>query len=67
MNLKNFSQKKGLNLANKINKQHVQFSKKKMKVYLATQVLSNSVADAIEFCDKDLRLEQFSDSDGTCE
>ena len=57
----------GLHLANKITKEHVQFSKKKMKVYLATQVLSNSVADAIEFCDKDLGLKQFSQSSGTCE
>ena len=57
----------GLHLANKICKDHVQFSKKKMKVYLATQVLSDSVADALEFCDKDLKLQQFSDSDGTCE
>jgi hypothetical protein len=56
-----------LHLANKITKEHVQFSKKKMRVYLATQVLSNSVADAIEFCDKDLKLSQFLDSDGTCE
>jgi hypothetical protein len=56
-----------LHLANKITKEHVQFSKKKMRVYLATQVLSASVADAIEFCDKDLKLEQFSDSEGTCE
>ena len=65
--LEKLQSEEGLHLANKINKQHVQFSKKKMKVYLATQVLSNSVADAIEFCDKDLHLQQFSDSDGTCE
>ena len=65
--LEKLQSEEGLHLANKINKQHVQFSKKKMKVYLATQVLSNSVADAIEFCDKDLRLEQFSGSNGTCE
>jgi DNA transposase THAP9 len=38
-----------------------------MRVYLATQLLSASVADAIELCDKDLKLEQFSESDGTCE
>ena len=56
-----------MRLANKLTKDHVQFSTKKMKVYLATQGLSDSVADSIEFCDKDLNLEQFANSDGTCE
>jgi hypothetical protein len=65
--LEKLQAEEGLHLANKITKQHVQFSRKKMKVALAAQVLSASVADSIEFCDKDLGLEQFSDSDGTCE
>jgi hypothetical protein len=56
-----------LHLANKITKEHIQFQKKKMRVYLATQVLSASVADAIEFCDKDLGLQQFANSGATCE
>jgi hypothetical protein len=65
--LEKLQAEEGLHLANKITKEHVQFSKKKMKVSLAAQVLSASVADSIEFCDKDLCLKQFSDTDGTCE
>jgi hypothetical protein len=34
---------------------------------LATQVLSASVADAIEFCNKDLGLQQFANSEATCD
>jgi hypothetical protein len=41
-----------LPLANKITQEHVQFLKKKMRVYLATLVVLASVADAIEFCEK---------------
>jgi len=37
----------GLTLANKLTKQHVMFDKNKMKVKLATQVLSQSVGNAL--------------------
>jgi hypothetical protein len=67
MELEKLQSAEKLHLANKLTKQHVQYTKQKMRVYLATQVLSASVADAIEFCDKDLKLRQFSESDGTCE
>lgn len=36
-----------------------------MKVKLATQLLSKSVADALTFCKHNLRLPEFSDVDGT--
>lgn len=36
-----------------------------LKVYLAAQTLSSSVADAIEFCDKILNLPEFSGSAAT--
>ena len=36
-----------------------------MKVNLAAQTLSNSVADSIEFCNKTLNLEQFKESEAT--
>ena len=36
-----------------------------MKVKLATQVLSRSVADAIDFCRKDLKLPEFEGSEAT--
>jgi hypothetical protein len=54
----------GLSLANKLTKQHVNFHTQKMKVKLATQVLSASVANAMKF----LRLqnhELFRDSEAT--
>ena len=36
-----------------------------MKVNLAAQTLSTSVADSIEFCNKTLNLEQFKESEAT--
>ena len=36
-----------------------------MKVILASQALSSSVADAIEYCDKQLKLPEFSGSEAT--
>lgn len=39
----------GLMLANKLTSRHIQFHQQKMKVYLATQVFSKSVADALRF------------------
>jgi len=51
--------------ANKLSRNHIEFDKHKMKVKLAAQVLSASVASAIEFCDKDLKLPQFKGSQKT--
>ena len=42
----------GLNLAMKLKKQHMNWFNQKMKVNLAAQTLSSSVADAIEYCNK---------------
>jgi hypothetical protein len=39
----------GLNLANKLTASHVDWKKNIMKVKLAAQTLSSSVADALEF------------------
>ncbi|XP_025202809.1 uncharacterized protein LOC112599902 [Melanaphis sacchari] len=52
-------------LANKLRKSHIFFFKQKMKVKLATQLLSQSVADALKFCKYNLSLQEFSDVDGT--
>ncbi|CAH1738656.1 unnamed protein product, partial [Aphis gossypii] len=49
----------GLHLGNKLRKQHIIFFKQKMKVKLATQLLSKSVADALEFCKDVLHLDEF--------
>lgn len=38
-----------------------------MKVYLATQLFSASVADAIQFCDETLKLPDFKQSKATVE
>ncbi|CAH2088929.1 unnamed protein product [Euphydryas editha] len=52
-------EKEGLHLGTKLSKAHVEFATQKMKVRLATQLFSNSVADALEFCEYNLKLSQF--------
>jgi hypothetical protein len=42
-------QKEGLHLANKLTNTHIQWHKLKMKVKIAAQTLSSSVADALQF------------------
>lgn len=63
--LYNLQENKGLHLANKIKKPHIFFQKQKMKVKLATQLFSSSVADALEYCRSELKLKQFKDCEGT--
>jgi hypothetical protein len=55
----------GLKMANKLSPKHLQFEKHKMKVSLAAQTLSSSVADAIEFLDNVMELPDFKDRQGT--
>jgi hypothetical protein len=55
----------GLKMANKLSPKHLQFEIHKMKVNLAAQTLSSSVADAIEFLDNVMELPDFKDSQGT--
>lgn len=52
-------------LANKLKKEHVFFFKKKMKVKLATQLLSLSVANALIFCRDVLKLKDFENCTAT--
>jgi len=52
-------------LANKLKNQHVFFSKMKMKVKFATQLLSKSVTDALFFFKNNLNLKDFEDCDCT--
>ena len=52
--LHELQEQQGLHLANKLRQAHIEFQKQKMKVRLATQVFSDSLADAIEFCNKNL-------------
>ena len=63
--LQELQDKEGLRLANKLRLSHVNWRQQKMKVKLAAQAISSSVADAIEYCDKVLKLSNFSGSEGT--
>ena len=55
----------GLRAANRLKHNHIEWFQQKMKVSLAAQVLSRSVASAFEFVSKDLCLPQFADADDT--
>lgn len=48
-NLCNLQNQIGLKFANKLSNRHIQWEKAKMKVKLAAQVFSSSVASALEF------------------
>ena len=58
-------EKEGLRLGNKLTRVHIEFHKQKMKVKLATQVFSTSVADSIEYLDKQMNHEAFKGSEAT--
>lgn len=64
-NLCSIQEEHGLKMANKLSPKHMQFEKHKMKVNLAAQTLSSSVADAIEFLDSVMEQPDFKDSQGT--
>ena len=51
--------REGFNLCNKLNSTHIHWSTCKMKVKVAAQTLSSSVADALEFLEKSARLPEF--------
>lgn len=57
----------GLHAATKIRTRHIRYHKEKMKVRLAVQVFSNSVADALEYCSKDLKNKLFEGAESTIE
>ena len=56
-NLSVLQDKEGFTLANKLNSEHINWEKHKMKVKLAAQTFSSSVADALEFLKTDMNLE----------
>lgn len=58
-------EKEGLHLANKLSKAHIYFQKQNMKVRLATQLFSSSVADALEHCRTTLKMQEFEGCEGT--
>lgn len=55
----------GLKAGTKLSKRHIQWFREKMKVKLAAQTLSNSVADAFIYLSKDLLISQFKDVEAT--
>lgn len=63
--LQNLQETEGLHLGNKIRSVHINYHRQKMNVKLAAQLLSKSVADAIEFSCNYLKLPQFRNSEGT--
>lgn len=58
--LHKLQEEEGLRLGNKLKMAHIQWRNQKMKVHLAAQLFSSSVADALEFCEQDLKYPQFS-------
>ena len=63
--LEKFQHQEGLGLGNKLKMAHIKWKQQKMKVNLAAQAFSSSVADAIEYCTQDLKMPQFEGSEAT--
>ena len=63
--LVNLQEKEGLRLGNKMKRTHIEFHKQKMKVKLATQLFSASVADALQYCNEKMKLKAFKDCEAT--
>lgn len=57
--------REGLRCGNRITSRHINFEPQIMKVSLAAQTLSASVADSLKYCRETLHLRQFQDSKGT--
>lgn len=55
----------GLHAATKIRRRHLNWQREKMKVSIAAQVLSTSVANALTFCEQDLQIDKFNNSGAT--
>lgn len=63
--LHDVQRKDSLYLANKLRAQHIHFQNVKMKVNIAAQTLSSSVASAIDHLREDCKLPQFQGSEAT--
>ena len=64
-NLHKLQDNEGLRLGNKLKPPHIKWKQQKMKVNLAAQTFSSSVADATECCTSTLKLPQFQGSEAT--
>ena len=67
VDLHDLQEYENMHLANKLKSSHVHFKRQIMKVYLATQLFSNSVANAIEICKDSLKMDIFKGSESTIE
>ena len=63
--LQKLQETEGLRLGNKLKLSHIQWHHQKMKVNLAAQVFSSSVAAALEYCANALKMKQFNGCDAT--
>lgn len=63
-NLEKYQRENKINIANKINKKHIQWKRNKMNVKLAAQSLSNGSADAIDLL-RNNGVDDFQHSEGT--
>ena len=57
----------GMHLSNKLRRAHVYFLKQKMKVRLAAQLFSKSIAHSLRICKDDLKLSSFVNCGATIE
>ena len=60
-------EEEGLRLGTRLTQAHINWKTQKMKVNLAVQVFSQSVANALEYCNLHLRLPQFQGAEATVE
>ena len=65
VNLHHLQESQGLLLANKLRSAHIYWQPQKMKVNLAAQSLSASVADSLDYCREHLKLPEFAQSAAT--
>lgn len=66
-NLQEFQENEELHAGNKLRKRHILWTKEKMKVSLAVQTLSNSVATALDWLNHEIKIKKFENSDATSE
>ena len=63
--LQKLQEKEGMRLGNRLKLARIKWYQQKMKVNLAAQTFSSSVADAIEYCSSVQELKQFQGSEAT--
>ena len=63
--LHELQESEGVHMANKLRSAHINWHQQKMKVNLAAQSLSSSVADALDYCSDQLEMDAFSHCQAT--